>query len=302
MGLEAAVSLTNLVGRSPLFWMADALAYGVAGLIVLVTGGTSGIGLACVRALRAAGACVAFTGRRAELGASIAAELGGCSWDGHIHSSSTAEGTRAAAAPLPSLFVVGDVTSRPDRDQVVAATVAYYGRIDVLFNNAGIVTKGSTLETSDEDWDSVMRINLTAAFQMTKAVLPHMLSRRSGNIINCASDWGLVGARDYVAYCVSKAGLVQLTRCVALEHARDGIRCNAICPGDTHVERWETSGYAVGSAPVSKEAIAADGADLPLGRVARTEEVAAAVVFLASREPRAMTGAMLPVDGGNTAQ
>lgn len=284
--------------------MASPAAHGVVGLVVLVTGATSGIGLACVRALVSAGALVAFTGRRAELGAKLAEELGGCSWYTERRAAAVAEADASVEAALPALFIAGDVTVKADRDLAVAAVLAQYGRIDVLFNNAGIVNKGSTLETSDDDWESVMRINLTAAFQMTKAVLPHMLARKSGNIINCASDWGLVGARDYVAYCVSKAGLVQLTRCVALEHARDGIRCNAICPGDTHVERWETSGYAAGAsaAPVSKEDIAADGAGLPLGRVARMDEVAAAVLFLASREPKAMTGVMLPVDGGNTAQ
>lgn len=254
---------------------------------------------------------VAFTGRRAELGSKLAEELGGCSWEAERRAVAVAKADASAGTALQALFIAGDVTVKADRDAAVAAVLAQYGRIDVLFNNAGIVSKGSTLETSDEDWESVMRINLTAAFLMTKAVLPHMLARKSGNIINCASDWGLVGARDYVAYCVSKAGLVQLTRCVALEHARDGIRCNAICPGDTHVERWETSGYAggasaggvgAGTAPVSREEIAADGAGLPLGRVARMDEVAAAVLFLASREPKAMTGVMLPVDGGNTAQ
>lgn len=252
---------------------------GVQGLVVLVTGGTSGIGLASVRALLEGGARVAFTGRRAALGASLAA--------GHEE----------------LLFIEGDVTVGGDRDRAVAAVLSWGGRLDVLFNCAGIVQAGSVAGTSEEAWGAVLDVNLTAVWAMTRAVLPVMLASGGGNIINCASDWALVGARGYAAYCVSKAGVVALTRCTALEHARAGIRCNAVCPGDTLVERWGEEGYARGgSGPVTPAQVAADGDELPLGRVADVSEVAAAVVFLASRGCAAMTGTTLVVDGGNTAQ
>jgi meso-butanediol dehydrogenase / (S,S)-butanediol dehydrogenase / diacetyl reductase len=259
---------------------------GVQDLVVLVTGGTSGIGLACVKALLEGGAAVGFTGRRVELGLELESEL-----------------NSGKAAPKVK-FLPGDVTIEADRKRWVEETISVFGHLDVLFNCAGIVLKGSALDTTEEDWDRVMNTNLKAAFMMTKAVLPHFLSKKKGNIINCASDWGLVGARDYVAYAVSKAALVQLTKCVAIEHAKDGIRCNAVAPGDTEVSRWHTEGYAEGSGgPVTKEEIAMDGLDCsPLGRVSRPEEVAAAVVFLASRGCESMTGSVLTVDGGNTAR
>lgn len=138
---------------------------------------------------------------------------------------------------------------------------------------------------------------------MMKAVVPAMKAQASGGaIVNNASDWGLVASPLAMAYCVSKAALIQLTKCVALEYSRDRIRVNAVCPGDTLVERWGSDGYFRGSGAVSKAEVAADGADLPIGRVASAAEVAKTVLFLASDDASYMTGSCLVVDGGNTAR
>lgn len=266
---------------------------GVRDLSVLVTGGTSGIGLASVKALLEGGANVAFTGRRVETGAALEAELNGIAEIGRGRSK----------------FISGDATLDVDRKRWVEEAIAAFGCIDVVFLNAGIVVGGSAVDTSEDAWNRCLNMNLTAQFMMIKAVLPHFLERKKGNIIACASDWGMVAAKDYVAYCVSKAALIQLVKCVALEHAKQGIRANAIAPGDTEVERWYSSGYAegpggaAGTRPVTKEEVEMDGSDCnPMGRVSKPQEIASAVVFLASRGCESMTGSVLVVDGGNTAR
>lgn len=251
------------------------LASGVSGLSILLTGGTSGLGLAFLRALLAGGARVAFCGRRVDLGAALASELG------------------AAAA-----FIPADVRLAADCAQLVArAREALGGRIDVLINCAGALGAGSVLEVSEDDWDETIAVNLTAAWRLTRLVLPDMRARRSGNIVNVCSDWGIVGAAGFAAFSVSKAALIQLTRVTALEHAREGIRVNALCPGETTVEREHAAG-----APLLPHALAdAPSASAPIGRTCRASEVAAALLFLASRGVDSMTGACLVIDGGATA-
>jgi len=282
---------------------------GVEGLFALVTGGTSGIGEAVVRALLAGGAAgVAFTGRRAALGAALAAELNGAAGGGGGGGGGAGgpSGAGAGAPPPPpprALFFAGDATDAAARAAAVRGAEAAFGRLDVLFNNAGEVAAGGVADTPLDAWARVLDLNLTAAFAFTQLVLPGMLARGAGAIVNCASDWGVVGAPGYAAYCVSKAGLVQLTRVTALECAARGVRCNAVAPGDTRVPRWETDGYATGGPPVPRAQADADAAGaLPIGRPVEVGEVAAAVLFLAGRGCEAVTGAVLAVDGGNTAR
>jgi NAD(P)-dependent dehydrogenase (short-subunit alcohol dehydrogenase family) len=137
---------------------------------------------------------------------------------------------------------------------------------------------------------------------MSRLVLPHFRAQGSGVIINNASDWGLVGGKNALAYCVSKGAVVQMTRALALDHARENIRVNAVCPGDTFVERWVEKGYFEDSDPVTvAQALTETGAALPLGRVGHAEEVAKVVLFLACDDASFVTGVLLPVDGGNTA-
>jgi NAD(P)-dependent dehydrogenase (short-subunit alcohol dehydrogenase family) len=244
--------------------------------VALITGGTSGIGRATAELMAAEGAQVVITGRRVEMGAAVAKEIGG-------------------------LFVAADHSLLADCERVVAATVAALGRIDILFNNAGVVTRGTAEGTSEETWQETMMLNVTAVWRMARLVVPVMRQQGGGVIVNNGSDWGLVGGREAVAYCASKGAVVQMTKAMALDHAREHIRINAVCPGDTFVERWVERGYFVedGSVAAGLERL---GEELPLGRVGRVEEVARAVLFLASEESSFMTGAVLVVDGGNTAQ
>lgn len=243
--------------------------------VALITGGTSGIGRATAELFAAEGARVAFTGRRAELGKQVAAQSGG-------------------------LFIQADHRRAEDCQRAVEQTQASFGRIDILFNNAGIVVHGTAESTGEQDWQDTLDLNVTAVWRMSRLVLPVMRQQGGGAIINNASDWGLVGAPGVVAYCASKGAVIQITRAMALDHAAEGIRINAVCPGDTFVERWLQDGFYRSSGKVSEAE--ARQTDLPLGRVAEVSEIAKAVLFLASDESSFVTGATLVVDGGNTAR
>jgi len=247
--------------------------------VALITGGTSGIGAATARLFAAEEARVAFTGRRHELGEALQAELG------------------PAARYIPA-----DHAKLEDCDQAVAATLAAFGRIDILFNNAGVVHGGMAEETSEADWEETLRVNVTGVWRMSRLCLPHMRARGYGVIVNNASDWGLVAGRSSVAYCASKGAVIQMTKAMAVDHAREGIRVNAVCPGDTFVERWLREGYHRNAEQAPSDAMLQEmGEALPMGRVGQADEIARAVLFLASEESSFMTGATLVVDGGNTA-
>lgn len=243
--------------------------------VALITGGTSGIGKTTVELFAAEGAKVAFTGRRVQLGQEVAEHSG-------------------------SYFIHADHRRMEDCQRTVNETVSRYGRIDILFNNAGIVVSGTAETTTDKDWDETMLLNVTAVWRMSKLVLPVMRAHGGGVIINNASDWAFIGAPAVVAYCTSKGAVVQLTRAMAIDHAGENIRINAVCPGDTYVDRWLKDGYYRTSGAVSE--IDARKSDLPIGRVAETIEIARAVLFLASDDSSFMTGSALMVDGGSTAR
>ncbi len=193
---------------------------------------------------------------------------------------------------------VGDLTSSDACTRLVADCVKAFGRLDVLVNNAGIYHLADAEHTSDEIWNQTIAINLTAAFLLSRAALP-LLRRRKGAIINIASDWGLVGGRNGVAYCASKGGLVLMSKAMALDHAAEGVRINAVCPGDVETPMLYRSGatHGLGRKSALREANAASRT----GRVTTPEEVAALVAFLASDEAAQITGAAIPIDGGNTA-
>jgi meso-butanediol dehydrogenase / (S,S)-butanediol dehydrogenase / diacetyl reductase len=256
------------------------------GKTALITGGTSGIGAAAVRLFVAEGAQVAFTGRRQELGQALEAAL--------------AEAAQAAGGAVR--FLPADHTDLADCERCVTGALAAFERLDILFNNAGVVHMGTAEATSEAAWAETMLLNVTGVWRMSRLVLPHMRAQGSGSIVNNASDWGLVGGRQAVAYCAAKGAVVQMTKAMALDHAREGIRINAVCPGDTLVERWLAEGYWRNAGNVTTADLLAEmGEDLPMGRVGQVDEIARAVLFLASDEASFITGTTLAVDGGNTA-
>lgn len=249
--------------------------------VALITGATSGIGRATALVFAAEGAKVAFTGRRREKGDAFVAEIkaGG----GAAH------------------YITADHAQLADCQRAVDETLAAYGRLDILFNNAGHVVGGTAETTTEQDWADTLLLNVTGVWRMSKIAIPLMRAQGGGVIINNASDWGLVAGRNSVAYCTSKGAVVQMTRAMAVDHARENIRINAVCPGDTFVERWTTEGYHRNAEGDIEAMLLGMGQDLPMGRVGRAEEIAKAVLFLASDDSSFMTGAALVVDGGNTA-
>jgi NAD(P)-dependent dehydrogenase (short-subunit alcohol dehydrogenase family) len=253
------------------------------GKVAIVTGGTSGIGAATARLFAAEGASVLISGRRIEHGAREVAA---------IH----AAGGRAAFEPA-------DHTEAADCERVVAAALGHFGRIDILFNNAGIVTSGTAESVSEDTWSQTLALNVTAVWRMSRLVLPHLRAAGGGAIVNNGSDWAVVGAPHALPYAVSKGAVAQLTRSMALDHAHENIRVNAVCPGDTWVERWAEQGYFPDSGPVSREqAMQAAQSAIPMRRVAEPIEIARAVLYLASADSSYVTGHLLLVDGGNTAR
>jgi len=246
--------------------------------VALITGGTSGIGEATALLFAAEGARVAITGRNDARGAAVIERI-------------QRDGGNA-------IFIRADVSVAQDCRHAVDETVRAFGRVDILFNNAGIFYPQTALECSEREWDEQIDVNLKGTFLMSKCALPGMIARKSGVIVNNSSGWGIVGGDHAVAYCASKGGVVLMTKAMAIDHGAQGIRVNCVCPGDVETPMLPADAKMRG---LKWEDYIAGCATRPLGRVGTVEEIAKAVLFLASDDSSFMTGAALVVDGGGTA-
>ncbi|HVR71947.1 MAG TPA: glucose 1-dehydrogenase [Vicinamibacteria bacterium] len=249
-----------------------------AGRVALVTGAGSGIGEAAAVRFGAEGAAVAA----ADLSETAAA--------------ATAERVRKAGGR--AIALTADVSQDTDCRRLVAQTLAQLGALDILVNNAGIGAVGTVLETDEATFQKVMDVNVRGTFLLSKAALPSMIARKAGVIVNTASIAGVRGIPERAAYTASKHAIVGLTRAMALDHVRDGVRVNCICPGTVDTP-WV--GRLLDQAADPPAARAALVARQPMGRLGRAEEMAAAILFLASDESSFTTGTAMLVDGGFTA-
>jgi NAD(P)-dependent dehydrogenase (short-subunit alcohol dehydrogenase family) len=246
--------------------------------VALITGGTSGIGETTAVLFAREGAKVAITGRSEDRGNGVAATI-------------MKDGGKA-------IFIRTDVRRAEECRHAVEETLRAFGRVDILFNNAGVFYPHTILDCTEEEWDLQMDINLKGTFLMSKAALPGMLEQGSGVIVNNSSGWGIAGGDAAVAYCASKGGVVLLTKAMAIDHGRQGIRVNCICPGDVDTPMLPEDARMRG---LKWEDYLAGCANRPLGRIGTTDEIAKAALFLASDDSSFMTGAALVVDGGGLA-
>jgi NAD(P)-dependent dehydrogenase (short-subunit alcohol dehydrogenase family) len=248
------------------------------GKVALITGGNSGIGSATAALLAKEGAKVVLTGRNQERGEAIAQSIN--------------------EAGGKAMFIRSDVRVADDCRQAVEQTLERFGRIDVLFNNAGVYYAKTVPNCTEEEWDETIDSSLKGAFLMSKYALPSMIERGSGSIIHTSSGWGILGGEKAAAYCAAKGGLVIMAKAMAMDHGRHGIRVNCVCPGDVDtpmlIDDAEFQGMAW-------EDYVAGASDRPLGRIGTAEEIARAVLFLASDDSSFVTGESLVVDGGGIA-
>ncbi|MCA8900391.1 MAG: SDR family oxidoreductase [Hyphomonas sp.] len=237
---------------------------------VIITGGASGIGAALARTFSEEGASVLIADLNAEAGEALVGELG-----------------------ERCLFRSVDVADAASVSEMVEFAVSQLGGIDVLCNNAGIGCVGVTPDLPVETWRQVLAVNLDAVFYACRAAIPHMIARGGGAIVNTASASGLQADYAFTAYNAAKAGVVNYTRCLAIDHARQGIRANCVCPGPVRTPLLNLDPFP--GLQSHWENI------VPAGRFAEPDEVAAAIAFLASDAASFISGAALPVDGGLTA-
>jgi NAD(P)-dependent dehydrogenase (short-subunit alcohol dehydrogenase family) len=248
------------------------------GKVALITGGASGIGRATALLFARKGAAVAVVDVNEPEGKAVVQKI-------------IDEGGQA-------IFVRGNVTRAADCQLAVQQAFEQLGKLDILFNNVGIIRRTSVVETSEEEWDRVMVTNVKSVFLLSKYAIQIMAEAGGGVIINTASNWGLVGGQNAASYCASKGAVVLLTKAMAVDHGAQNIRVNCICPGDTDTPMLRSEARQLGK---PEEQFLAESAQRPLQRVGRPEEIAQAALYLASDASSFITGIALVVDGGGLA-
>ena len=242
--------------------------------VVLITGAASGMGAATAKEFAARGARIVMVDRNGELAGQVATEIS-------------------------AQLLIGDVSDSTFCDQAVETTVERCGRLDVLVNCAGIIYRADATGTDDQQWQNVMNVNVNGVFYMSRAAIRPMQRQRSGVIVNFGSIWGGVGAAGVLAYCASKGAVHQITRAMALDHVGDGIRINAVCPGEVNTPMLA---FGRDKPPSAQDLQKLADETIPMKRLADPTEIARVVVFLASEQASYMTGALVPVDAGYTAR
>lgn len=248
------------------------------GKVALITGGTSGIGAATAIRFAKEGAAVAITGRSVERGEEVVAQITGAGGD--------------------AIFIRTDVRLADDCRTAVETTLERFGKIDVLFNNAGVFHPKTIPDCTEQEWDETIESSLRGAFLMSKYTLPSMIEQGGGSIVHTSSGWGILGGDKAAAYCAAKGGLIIMAKAMAIDHGPDGIRVNCVCPGDVLTPMLHDDAKKRG---MTWDDYARGASDRPLGRIGSVEDIANAMVFLASDESSFVTGHALVVDGGGVA-
>ncbi|ESZ01973.1 MULTISPECIES: SDR family NAD(P)-dependent oxidoreductase [unclassified Mesorhizobium] len=246
--------------------------------VVIVTGATSGIGEAVVEAFAATAASIVLVGRDRERGQKALESV--------------------QELDCQAELMLGDVADSAFADHVANFTEERFGKVDVLVNSAGIIRRGSVVDTTNDDWRQTFDVNVNGVFYFSRGAVKSMRRTGGGSIVNIASNVGLVGCPGLVAYCASKGAVVLLTQAMALDHAKEQITINAVCPGAVDTPML----VSAHSKRVTAAEILQRNVDLiPQGRVATTKEIASLTLFLASEEAKHITGVAIPIDGGLTA-
>lgn len=250
----------------------------LSGKIAIVTGAGSGIGRASSILLAEHGAMVICV---------------------DINEESNRETERLISdSGSKSVSYLCDITSPHACEELAEHVLKEFGRIDILFNNAGIIRRNSVTDTEYEEWEKVLDVNLNSIFYMSKAVIPVMKDQREGSIVNTASGWGINGGKSAAAYCASKGGVILLTKSMAIDYGAYNVRVNAVCPGDTDTGMLRGEAKQLG---IAYEEMLSSGQDRPLRRIGKPEDIAEAVLFLASEKSAFMTGSVTVIDGGSLA-
>ncbi|MHA2246537.1 MAG: SDR family NAD(P)-dependent oxidoreductase [Candidatus Hodarchaeales archaeon] len=248
------------------------------GKVAIITGAASGIGLATASLFAEMGASVVLIDIHEPHGKKAATEI-------------KKMGGKAK-------FFLCDVTSDDECKHTIKAIHKEFGRIDILYNNAGVIKRKNIINLEEKDWDLILDVNLKGIYLVSRYVIPIMIKANKGSIINTGSGWGLKGGSNALAYCASKGGVVNMTRAMAIDHGKHGIRVNCVCPGDIDTPMLRGEAHQLG---VKEEDFLKEAAERPIKRVGTPQDIAYTVLYLASDLSSWVTGSTLVVDGGGTA-